>query len=112
MAAAVNNRSDLDATANIKRARSLRAICLVSRNRKQIDLLADHINWNLSDGLSSIGMQDHSTLAAEFAYFRDRLQHSDLVVCSHDRDQDGRVIYGLAKLVQINEPVLPHRQVG
>src|SRR3954451_11637219 len=112
MTAAVNNRSDLDATANIKRARSLRAICLVSRNRTQIDIFADHINWNLSDSLSSIGMVDHSALAAEFSYFRDRLQHSGLIICSHDRDQDGGVIYRLAKLVQINEPALPHRQVG
>src|SRR3954469_21708687 len=95
MATAVYSWGDLNTIANVQRAGALGAVRLVSRYRKQIDILPNHVNGNFAESLCRISMENHPTLAAELSYFRDWLKHSGFVVCGHDGDQDGRIVYGL-----------------
>src|SRR2546430_8664975 len=108
MAAAVNYWGDFNSVANVQCADSLGAVRLVSRYRKQIDILPNHVNRNFSDGLCGIAVEENSALTAEFSYFRDWLKHSGFVVCGHDGDQDGCIVYGLFQGAQINQPILLH----
>src|SRR5205085_8434963 len=97
VAAAINNRLDIKAITNVKRAHAFRTVRLVSRYGKEIDVLPDYVDRNFSDSLRGVGMKDNPALAADFSDFRDWLQHSHLVVCGHDTDQNRRVAQSLAK---------------
>src|SRR3954468_21467026 len=99
MAAAVNYWGDLNSFANIQRAHTLGAVRLVSRHRKQIDILPNHVNGNFAERLCRISMENHSTLAAEVSYFRDWLKRSGFVVCGHDGHKDRSVIHRTAKII-------------
>ena len=57
-------------------------------------------------------MEDHAAFAAQLADFRDGLQHADLVVGRHDRDQNRLVVHGALQIVEVNQPIFLHRQIG
>jgi hypothetical protein len=46
------------------------------------------IERHLANGLRCIGVKEHFVLAAQLSYFLHRLDHPNLVVHSHDADQD------------------------
>ena len=58
------------------------------REAHQIDAERLHIDRNLADGLSSVGMQQHAAVFAEPADLRQRLDGADFVVGQHDGDED------------------------
>src|SRR2546423_9779495 len=99
VAAAINNRLDIKAITNVKRAHAFRTVRLVSRYGKQIDVLPDYVDGNFSDSLRGICMKDNRALAANFSDFCDWLQHSHLLVCGHETDQNGRVGQSLPKAI-------------
>lgn len=65
------------------------SVDLMCGARKQIDVHPLHIDGNLADGLRSIRMKQHATLATDCTYRCERLQHADFVVGCHDRHHDG-----------------------
>ncbi len=115
VAAAVDDGGNLHArilAAHIERADTLRPVHLVAGDRHQVDVLLVHIDRNLADRLRRVGVEDHAALATELADLGDGLQHADLVVGGHDRDQDGLVVHGALQVVEIDQAVFLHRQVG
>ena len=95
-----------------KRAHALRSVNLVRRDRRQIDVVLNHVERNLADRLHRVGVEQHAALMAQRADFADRLQHANLVVGGHDRDQDRLVIHGALQVVEIDPAILLHRQIG
>ena len=77
-----------------------------------VDVLLDHVDRNLADGLSRVGVEDHAALVTELADFRDRLNYADLVVRVHDRDQDRLVVHGALEVVEVDQAVLLDGHVG
>src|SRR5580704_18878283 len=97
MASAVDLRRDLHArvaAANIKSAYAFGPINLVARERQHVDVVGQYVDWNLAHGLHSVGMEEHALLMAELADFANRLQHANLVIGSHDRDQNRLLVDG------------------
>ncbi len=115
MSAAIDLRHQLHARIlppHIQRAHAFRAIKLMRRNRREIDIVLNHIERHLADGLHRVGVEEHAALMAQRANLADGLQHANLVVGRHDRHQDGLVVHGALQVVEINAAVLLHRQIG
>ena len=115
MPAAVHLSGDLHAralAANIQRAHALRPVHLVAAERHQVDVVLDHVDRNLADGLRRVGVQQHALRLRDLADLGDRLQHADFVVGVHDADQDRLVGDGRLQLVEIDQAVGLHRQIG
>ena len=85
---------------------------LVSGDRGDIDVHLVHVDRNFADRLHRVGVENDAALAADLANFGDRLQDANLVVGGHDRDQDRLVIDGALQIVEIDQPVFLHRQIG
>ena len=71
-----------------------------------------HVDRNLADRLHRVGVEDHVALVTELADFGDRLDDADLVVGEHDRDQDGLVVHRPLQVVEVDQAVGLHRQIG
>ncbi len=115
MAAAVDLLGDLHAriaAANVQRADTLRPIDLMAGERQHIDVVLLHIDRNLAHSLHRVGVEDDALLVAELADLGDRLNHADLVVRIHDRDQDRLVVDGALQVFEIDQPIRLHRQIG
>ena len=115
MATAIDDGRNLHAgilPAHIQSPDALRTVHLVPRDRSQVDVLLDHIHRNFADRLSRIGVENHAPLVTQLADFSDWLQHANLVIRIHNRDQDGLVIHGALQVVQIDQAVFLHRHVG
>ena len=94
--ATINNGGNLHSrilAPYVQSADSLGPIHLVRGNRHYIDVLLGHIDGNLSYGLRRVGVEDHAALATNLSDLGDRLQHADLVIGRHDRNQDGLVVH-------------------
>src|SRR5579864_5223229 len=115
VAAAIDDGGNLHArilAANIERAHALGTVHLVAGDGGQIDVLLDHVDGNLADGLSGVGVKDHAALMTQLADLRHGLENANLVIGEHDRHQDGFVIHGALQVVEVNETVFLHRHVG
>ena len=77
-----------------------------------VDVHLVDVDRNLANGLHGVGVEDDAAFAAHLADFRDRLQDADFVVGGHDRDQDGLVVHGALQVVEIDQAILLHRQIG
>ncbi len=113
--AAVNLRHQLHPrilAAHIQRARAFRSIQLVPGDGRDVDVHLVDVDWNLADRLHGVGVEDDAAFAAEFANFRDRLQYADFVVGRHDRDQNRLVVHGALQVVEVDQTILLHRQIG
>ncbi len=97
---------------DIQRADAFRAVDLVRRDRGQIDLELVHVERHLPDHLHGVGVEQHALLFRDRANRRERLDDADLVVGGHDRDEDGLGGDGVSQLVEVDEAVLLHRQIG
>ena len=115
MAAAVHLRRNLHpwvAPAHIKRAHSLGPINLVPGERKRVNIVGDDVDRNFAHRLHRVGVEEYAPLVTELADFGNRLQHANLAVGRHDRNQDGLLIDSPRKIAQIDQPVGVHRQKG
>ena len=70
-----------------ERARALRPVELVRRERQQIDAERAHVDRNLADRLHGVGVHQRAALVRDRRELRDRLNRADLVVRVHDRDE-------------------------
>ena len=82
-------RPELRSLSDVQRAHSLRPAKLVRGNREQVHAEFFHVDGNFSGSLHGIGMKYDSLLGGNLADFLDGLNRSSLVVCEHERDQDG-----------------------
>ena len=85
---------------------------LVSRDRRQVDILLVHLYRNFADGLRCIGVEQYAALTADFPNLHDGLQHADLIVGRHDRHQDRLVVNRCLQIVKIDKPVFLHWEIG
>ena len=81
-------KTDARLAANIQRANTFRAVCLVSAEAHQIDLELAQINVNLAGCLCRIDVEYHTLLAANFTEFGDRLNDAHFVIDEHHRSQN------------------------
>src|SRR5262249_18833576 len=95
VAAAIDDSGDLHARVlptNVEGADVLGGINLVRRDRHQVDVVLVDVDGDLPDRLHTVGVEENPTLATDLADLTDGLQNANLVVRSHDRDQDRLVI--------------------
>ena len=110
--AAVDQRREQHAriaAPHVERADALRSVHLVGGHRGQVDLQLVHVERNLADGLHGVGVEENALLLRDRADLGDRLNHADLVVGGHDRDEDRLVGDRVAEIVEIDQAVLLHR---
>ena len=73
---------------HVERADALGAVGLVRGQAHQVDRQLGQVDLHLAGGLRRVDVEDDAALAAERADRRDVLDHADLVVHEHHRDQD------------------------
>ena len=115
MPAAVDDRGNLHTrilATNIQRAHSLGPVHLVAGDGCQVDVLLDHVDRNLTDRLSRVGVEDHAAFVAELANLNYRLNYANLVVGVHDRHQDGLVVHCALQVIEIDQAVLLDGHIG
>src|SRR6266567_2319600 len=115
VATAIDDRRNLHTralAAHVQSADALGTVHLVGRDGSQIEVLLDYVNWDFADSLSRVSVEDHTLLMTKLADFRDRLQHANFVVGSHDRDQNGLVIHRALQVIEIHQAVFLYWQVG
>src|SRR5208282_1379452 len=98
--------------ADIKRTDAFGPVKLVGSYGGEVDVLFLDVHWNFSYRLDRVGVEQDAALAADGADLGDGLQHADLVVGEHDRDQDGLVVERALQVVEIDQPVFAYREVG
>ena len=54
----------------------------------------------------------NAALAAQLADFGDRLEHADFIVRRHDRDENRLVVHGALQVVEIDQAIFLHGQIG
>lgn len=106
------DETDSGAAADIKSTDTLGSIDLVSTDAQEINVHLCHVNGDLADSLGSIGVEEDLLGAAEGSDLLDRLNDSDLVVDSHDRDQSSVGANGSLEIVHGDQAVLSNREVG
>ena len=114
VAAAVDDRRQQHAriaAADVERADALRAVHLVRADRRHVDLQVVDVEGHLADRLHRVGMEKDSFLFRDRANLPDRLEHADLVVGHHDRDENRLVADRRFQLVEADPAVLVHRQI-
>src|SRR5574341_2028087 len=98
--------------ANVERADALRAIHLVRRDRQQIGLQLLRVDLDFAAGLHGVAVKNDSLRATNVGDFPHRLDHADLVVHHHDRDEDRVRADGGLDLVEADDAVVFHAQIG
>src|SRR5476651_2236413 len=114
LAAAVDHGDETYArlATDIERADALGSVNLVAGDAHQVDVHRLDIDRDLADGLGGIGMEESLLLAADLADLGQRLDDANLVVHRHDRHHHRLVGDGSAQLLEIDQAVLLHRQIG
>ncbi len=99
---------------HIQRADALGAVHLVRRERRQIHAGGLDVERHLADALHRVGVEQRQLVLAldQLADGGDVLDHADLVVGQHDRDQQRLVGDGGLELAEVDAPVGLDRQVG
>jgi SHS2 domain-containing protein len=98
--------------AHVQRADALRAVGLVRGQAHQIDRQRRQVDRDLAGGLRRIDVEDDAALTADRADRRDVLDHADLVVDEHHRDQDRVRPQRRLELVEVEQAVFLHVEVG
>ena len=78
-----------------QRAYTLRSVDLVAGDAHEINVVAAHVDVDLADALGGVGVERYAPLAADRAYGADIVDHADLVVRMHDRNDGGIRVYGV-----------------
>src|SRR3954470_5699433 len=72
---------------------------------EEIDAKFINIDWNFSDRLGGITVQNDSPRPTQFGNISHRLQGANLVICEHYRNSRGLVADNPGQPVHINNPV-------
>lgn len=104
-------QSDSRSSTNVDGTNTLGSVQFVTRDTHKIDVHGVNIDGNLSASLSCIGVEEDFLGAAEFTNFLDRLDDSDFVVDSHDRDEGSVRTNGFLQLLQVDDTVALNRQI-
>ena len=115
VAAAVHLRDEAHArlaAPHVERADALRAVHLVRRDRREVDVHLLHVEVDLADALHRVRVEEHAALARDLADRLERLHRADLVVGEHDADEDRLVGDGLLHVVRVDAAVLVDAEVG
>src|SRR2546430_8165224 len=114
MPAAVDLRLDAHARlpAHVQRADALRAVDLVRGHRQEIHFQFLQVDRDLAHGLYRVAVEDDAFRAADLADLGDRLDHADLVVHHHHRNENGVGAQRRLELLQVEQPVLLRVEVG
>ena len=103
--------ADLNTLTDIEEADSLRSVDLMSAGAEHINIELIYIDRDLAECLNSVCMEQDSMLMCDLSDLFQRLKSTNLIVCSHNRDQDGLRCNGFLKLIQVNETILIYIQV-
>ena len=82
------------------------------RHRKQVEIHRVHVYRHLAGALRRIRVKQHAALARDLADGGEILDHADLVVHVHDRNQNGIGADGGLELVQIEQAVRLRIEIG
>src|SRR5262249_39797158 len=97
---------------DVQSAYTLGPVNLVRSDRHQVDVVFINVNGDFADGLNTVGVEKHSALATDLADLAPGLQDADFIIGGHDGDENGLVIDGALQVVEVDESVLLHRQIG
>ena len=95
-----------------ERTDTLGGVELVAGEREQIELKRFHVDGNFSGGLHGVGVEIDVGFRGDAANLRERLDGAEFVVGVHDGDEHGFRANGLAQVVEINEAVAIHGEIG
>src|SRR5580704_3685837 len=115
VAAAIDDGGKLNAriaAANVKRADALGAVNFVAADGQHVDVVLLDVHRNLADSLHAVGGKENAMFLGDFADFGDGINDADFVVGVHDGDEDGGRADGGFQLIQVDAPILLHRQIG
>ena len=114
LAAAKQNRADLDTVADIEESDALRRMDLVSADGKQVNSLFFRTDLIFSICLDRIDMEQclRIFLLDALADRLDRLYCSDLVIDVHHRHQDRVLADSFFQILQRNMPQMIDRKIG
>mmetsp|Transcript_40877 Transcript_40877/g.108166 ORF Transcript_40877/g.108166 Transcript_40877/m.108166 type:complete len:254 (-) Transcript_40877:75-836(-) len=104
--------ADAPPASHVERSDALGAVELVRRDGEQVDLQRIDVDGHLADGLRRVHVEEDLFLAAKLADFGDGLDHANLVVCVHHRDQRRLRPNRRLERLEVDEAVCAHRQVG
>ena len=113
LSAAIDQRRDAGArpAPDIERADALRPVHLVAGNRRKIDTQSLTLNGYFSNSLRRVGVEQGARVAADRGDLAERLEHADLVVRRHHRDDGGALVDRVAALFR-DRPGRRHRRRG
>ena len=103
--AALDEVRQENALARVQKADALRAVELVGRKGKHVDVLLADVDGQMTGSLHRIGVEQDAALAADGADLGNRLDCADLVVCIHDRHEAGILADGISDLLGRDEAV-------
>ena len=103
--AALDEVRQENALARVQKADALRAMELVGRKGKHVDVLLADVDGQMTGSLHRIGVEQDAALAADGADLGNRLDRADLVVCIHDRHEAGILADGVRDLLGRDEAV-------
>ncbi len=75
----------------------------MSAGAEHINVALIYIDRDLSESLYCICMEQDAMFMCDLTDFLDWLDGSDLIVCKHNRDQDGLRCDGFLKLIQVTD---------
>ena len=110
--AAVNQRKKLCSSANVKHSHSLWAVQLVCTGAEHIHLQRFHVQRNLPQSLDGIRVEQYPFLPGNGSDFFNRFKGTDLIVGSHDTDQNGIRPNGRFQLIHFNHAFPVYVQIG
>ena len=97
---------------HIQSANAFRAVSLVGREGHQVDFLLFQVDLYFAGRLSCVAMENDAFLAAQLANFLDRLDHANLIIDQHDRDQDSIRANRFFQLSDGNETIVLRLQIS
>ncbi len=80
--------------------------------RQQIDVLLNHVNPKMPNGLHSVGMEQNIMPAANLANLGNRLNRANLIISVHDANQRGFVRNRALKLINPEDSIVVNVQIS
>src|SRR5437899_431797 len=90
---------------------AFRSVDLVGGEGHQVNLERFDVHRDLADGLRGVAVEEDAFLLGDLPDLGDGVDHANLVVGHHDRNQDGLVRNGFPDIVGTDEAILSDRQV-
>ena len=109
--AAMNQRVDFHALADVQRTDALRPVELVRREGEHVRVERFDIQRNCANRLHRVRVEEYAAFMAERANLRDGFERADFVVRRHHADQHGVRAQGVLHLLDGHEAVRIHREI-